>query len=941
MNKKLIEVALPLDAINEGAKPETENPFLQGHPRSIHNWWARTPLNVCRAILFAQLIDDPSSTMPPAEASVEREKLFEIVRRLGTWDGMSDDALIQRARELIRAQFGGKAPEFWDMFGGRGSIPLEAQRLGLTATGSDINPVAVLINRALIEIPPRFAGRGPVHPHESGRLAMSSSSAGAVALVDDVRYYGAWVLQEARQRLGSLYPHIKIDAALAKNRPDLRQWVGKTVVPSAWIWARTVRSPNPALQGAAVPLARAFWLATKKGKECWIEPVVDKRRREYALQVRMGRPEDGFDPSRGTVNKRGATCLLSNDPIGFDVIREEGRAGRIGFRLMAIIVGVDRGRLFLSPTEEQNSAASVAQLDDVLDTPLPERALGFRVQAYGMSHHADLFSPRQLRALTTLSDLVAECRERVATDARKAWGERDARRFVDDGAGAEAYADAVATYLACAVSRMADYHCALATWNPTNENVSHLFQRQAIPMAWDFAEANPLEGKLSFEVAVDWVTGALANLPRDPVPGRALQIDARVEVPEFGSPPVVSTDPPYYDNIGYADLSDFFYVWLRRCLLPVDPKLLGSLLTPKAPELIASTFRHGDAAEKHFRDGFTSFYVRLKRVARADVPITIYYAFKQSEEDEGDDDGDEAAVASTGWETMLEGLVDAGFQVTGTLPVRTTKKARSVARGTNALASAIVIVVRTRSADAPVETMQGFRRALRSEIPEALRALMTGAIAPVDLAQSAIGPGMAVFSRYSRVLEPDGSAMRVRSALQVINQVLDEVLAEQEGEFDPDTRWALAWFDQYGHDDGLYGTAETLSKAKNVSVDGLVEAGILRAKSGKVRLLRRNELPPTWETGGDRRVSIWEATQHLIHRLVDDGSEQAAADVLRKMGPGLGETARDLAYRLYSTCERRKWAQEAIAYNMLVVAWPEITRLASAPGKEKDRTLFE
>jgi putative DNA methylase len=386
---------------------------------------------------------------------------------------------------------------------------------------------------------------------------------------------------------------------------------------------------------------------------------------------------------------------------------------------------------------------------------------------------------------------------------------------------------------------------------------------------------------------------------------------------------LISTDPPYYDNIGYADLSDFFYVWLRRSLHAIHPDLFRTVLTPKTEELIATPYRFGGdkrKAESHFETGLGRAFGRLREVTGQDLPVTIYYAFKQAESD-GEADG---TVASTGWETMLEGLLSAGFTIDGTWPMRSEL---------NALASSIVLVCRPRSTNAGITDRRGFLAALRSELPDAVRTLQHGNIAPVDLAQAAIGPGMAVFSRYAKVVEPDGSPMAVRTALGVINTVLADVLTEQEDEFDNDTRWAVIWFEQNRHADGRFGDAEVLSKAKNTGVNALRAAGILVDGAGKVRLKKRDELDDSWDPTSDKRLTVWEVTQHLI-RALDEGGEPAAADLVRKVG-GLADTARDLAYRLYAVCERKKWAEEALGYNALVTAWPEITRLAaSTPGNE-------
>jgi putative DNA methylase len=890
--RKLIEVALPLEAINrESAR---EKSIRHGHPSTLHLWWARRPLAACRAILFASYVDDPSAhpeEFPTEDAQqAERERLFRIIEDLVRWENTTNEEVLKAAREEIRKSCGDDPPPVYDPFCGGGSIPLEAQRLGLTAYASDLNPVAVLITKALIEIPPRFAGRPPVHP-DDGRLAGTGSWTGARGLAEDVRYYGRWMRDEAERRIGHLYPKVAL--------PPEHSGGEATVI--AWIWARTVRSPNPAWDGP-MPLVRSFALSTKKGKETWVQPIVDRERREIRFEIRTGPgcPE-------GTVGRNGAVCLATGAPVPLAYIREEAKAGRMGAQLMAIVAEGKRGRIYLPPTEDhERIARSAVPPDDVPETELPEQALGFRVQGYGMTRHRDLFTDRQLVALTTFSDLVGEARAKVLADSR------------DD-----AYADAVATYLAFGLSKLADRHSTLTNWYVSRESTSSTFARQALPMMWDYAETNPLlDGTGTYKNAADWTAEAL-EFVEPGSGGAALQLDATTVEPERRV--VYATDPPYYDNIGYADLSDFFYVWLRRSLKVIHPELFSTLLVPKTQELVATPYRFGGdkrKAEEHFESGIGLAFERMRESQAADFPMSVIYAFKQAEEAEA------TGVASTGWETMLAGLLAAGLSVHGTWPLRSEAGNRMLARGTNALASSIALVCRPRPATAALATRKDLLAELKAELPDALRHLQQGSIAPVDLAQAAIGPGMAVFSRYSKVVEADGSAMSVRTALGLINQVLDETLAEQEADFDGDTRWAVAWFEQHGMNPGPFGVAETLSKAKNTAINALVTAGILESKAGKVRLLDRAELPQEWDPAADARLTMWELSQHLI-RALEDGGEVAAADLLRRVG-GLGETARELAYRLYVICERKRWAKEALAYNALVVAWPEIARLASS-----------
>ena len=938
MRKKLIEVALPLEAINEASKAETENPFLKGHPRSIHNWWARTPLNVCRAVLFAQLVDDPSEhpdQFPTSDAQEqERERLFSLIEELVQWRNTSNETVIAAVQEEIRKSIGEDEITILDPFCGRGSIPLEAERLGLGVLASDINPVAVLITKALIEIPPKFAGKPPVHPEQDRELAERKWKR-AEGLAEDVRYYGEWMREQAEERIGYLYPKVHVTLEMAKGREDLKLYVGRDLTVIAWLWARTVKCPNPAC-GADMPLVRSFWLSKKKGKQAWVEPIVNHEAKTVRFEVRVGEGEPPDPPKIG----RGAKfrCLVCGETAEDQHIKKEGRAHCMGAQLMAIVAEGTRGHVYLPPLPEHQAIASEAHPAWKPDAPLAYDPRNIWCKDYGLDTFGDLFTNRQLMALATLSDLVKEARERVLQDTMAAGLPDNHISLANGGTGAQAYADAMAIYLACAVSRLADYSNMICTWNPTNQNVSHLFQRQAIPMSWDFAEANVVIGDLTPRGTSKWVADALTHVPLSHETGVAVsQSDARKASHHHEALNVViCTDPPYYDNISYADLSDFFYVWLRRALNDQLPSLFSTVLAPKEDELVATPYRFdGSTAEarERFREGFVQVFARLRAEGDPRFPLVVYYAFKQ-EENHAD------GSASTGWETMLDGLISAGYQITATIPLRTTKKARSVARGTNALASTIVISCRPKPETSQRTTRNGFLTVLKEELPPAIRTLQHGNIAPVDLAQAAIGPGMAVFSRYREVLEADGSPMTVRTALALINQTLDEILSEQEADYDPDTRWALPWFEQYGFNEAQYGVAETLSKAKNTSVQGLVDAGILRSGEGKVRLLNTGELPADWDPSTDDRLTVWEITHHMVRVLGTEG-ESAAADILRSVGP-MADAARDLAYRLYQVCERKGRAREALGYNALAIAWPEIKRLAAeAPRATQEQQGFD
>ena len=956
--KKMIEVALPLDKIN--AACAREKSIRHGHPSTLHLWWARRPLAAARAVLFAQLVDDPSDLEEEfpgeEEQEKERERLFGIIEELVLWENTTNERVLEEARVEIRRSWRRtcadnrdhpraaelfdpeKLPAFHDPFAGGGAIPLEAQRLGLESYASDLNPVAVLINKAMIEIPPKFAGLPPVNPERNaGQVGISAAWKGANGLVEDVRYYGNWMRDEAEKRIGHLYPKMDVTAQMAAERPDLKRYVGRKLTVIAWLWARTVRSPNPAFADVEVPLASTFILSKKKGKEAYVEPVIGEG--GYRFTVKAGTPPEAAAKGTTAGKRKAFFCLVSGVPVTYDYIRNEGQAGRMGTRLMAVVAEGDRGRVYLPPTREHESVASGMNPQWKPEALLPNNPRDFKTPLYGMDTFADLFTDRQLVALTTFSDLVGEARERIRHDAVAAGLPDDGVPLRAGGAGATAYAEAVGVYLTFANSRNANSCSSFARWQNSGDFVAGIFSRQAIPMMWDYAEVNAFsKSTQNWMAQVDWVSKSIQTLPSVKQAGMSFQADAALvnnlgEGQTVSAQPVLSTDPPYYDNVGYADLSDFFYVWLRKMLRDSFPNLFATLATPKAEEMVATPYRHGSKqeAESFFLRGMTRAMQRLAERSHPALPITIYYAFKQSEK-KGE------GITSTGWETFLDAAISVGLTITGTWPVRTERGARALAIGTNALASSIVLVCRARPRDATMATRREFVDALKEELPAALRTMQAGNIAPVDLAQAAIGPGMAVFSRYARVLDVSGRPLSVRDALSLINQTLEEALAEQEGDFDSDTRWAVAWFEQAGFNQGEFGVAETLSKAKNTSVDGMIAAGILKAGAGKVRLLRPAELPDDWDPDTDRRRTVWEMVHHLI-RMHGQAGEGAAAVLLAKLRAD-AESARELAYRLYRICEQKNRAQEALGYNALVQSWPEIARLARERPRVEQSTLL-
>lgn len=950
--RKLIEVALPLEAINtESAR---EKSIRHGHPSTLHLWWARRPLAACRAVLFTSLVDDPSEYMPDEEsAHIERERLFKIIEDLVLWENVNNEDVLEKARlEIARSVARGlnidmpvgkaaireflatQAPPVLDPFAGGGSIPLEAQRLGLRAYASDLNPVAVLINKALIEIPPKYAGMPPVHPPEETRLANNKGKKanqpelwkkeweGVQGFAEDVRYYGHWMREEAFKRIGQLYPPMTITNEILIERPDLKEQglkPGDQLTVMAWLWTRTVKCPNPAC-GIQMPLLSTLIVCEKKNRRIYINPIIGKDKITYT--IRQGDKKIPLPPKKG----RGVqfSCLKCGEVAKEEYIKESGLADDSKFQLVSIVAEGPRGRIHFSPDEYHERVAHEVKPDWRPNIELSKHPQYMAPPRYKMNTFADLYTSRQVVALKTLSDLVPEVHSLILHDLANL--KKDHPLLGD----AE-YAQAVCICLGMNVSRQSNRMSTLSFWDLGGENIQQVFSRQAYTMNWHFPEANPFSNSSgNFMGQLEYLLNALENIPTGLLPGLVEQKDAMRA--EFPRNIMVSTDPPYYDNVPYADLSDFFYIWLRESLVSVYPPLFQTMLVPKKDELVADNQRHGSrqGANHFFEQGLQSVFSNFKVVVNPNYPLTVYYAFKQAESEESEDSTDQV-IASTGWETMLDSLLKSGFSIVATWPMH-TEQATNIKKNLNALASSIVLVCHPRSQNASITSRREFLNALKNELPPALRQLQQGSIAPVDLAQAAIGPGMAIFSHYKHVLEADGSAMRVRTALALINQALDEFLAEQEGEYDSDTRWALAWYEQYGHEQGLYGVAETLSKAKNTSVEGLVDASILEARSGRVRLLRRDELDSNWDPQKDKRPTSWEACQHLIYEL-DKNGEQVAAVLLGKLG-ALSETARDLAYRLYTVCERKGWAQDALGYNMLVVAWPrlrELTRSKQEP----------
>ena len=950
--KKLIEVAIPLEAIN--AASAREKSIRHGHPSTLHLWWARRPLAACRAVLFAQLVDDPSScvdelmadpklraraeaelpgrvaawekskasaqgpaahapepTLEDVAVEIERKRLFAIIEDLVKWENSTNEEVLERARAEIRRSCGGELPPVYDPFSGGGSIPLEAQRLGLPAYGSDLNPVAVMIGKAMIEIPPKFKDMPPIHPGIKER----SFYRNAEGLAEDVKYYGEWMREKAQARIGHLYPKVDLP----------KEYGGGKATVIAWIWSRTVPSPNPAFSDVQVPIASSFLLNSKDGKETWIEPILDRQAKTISYRIRHGGTKAEIAAAKeGTKAGRGANfrCLMSDTAITPKHVTSAGKGGKMGQTLIAIVADAKGGRAYAAPLEQHENVAFSAKPDRKPEQRQPDNPRWFSPPAYGMETFGDLFTDRQLVALNTFSDLVHEARAQIEEDALADRLTADDTPLRDGGKGAKAYAEAVSVYLGFGVSRLSDIQNSLCRWESSKTQVRNLFGRQAVPMMWDFGENNVFaDAAGDFRTSLGSIVKVIDRFSPS-AEGVEINHDAQSVVYPKGT--VISTDPPYYDNIGYADLSDFFFCWMKPVIRPVYPEIFNVLATPKSEELVATPYRHGgkDAAEAFFLAGMRKAIANMAMQSSDLFPATIYYAFKQSEIDQ-------EGISSTGWATFLQAVVEAGYAVVGTWPLRTEMANRMIASGTNALANSVVLVCRKKEVTADTITRAEFIRTLKRELPPAIAELQAANIAPADMPQSAIGPGMGVFSRYKAVLEADDSPMTVKTALQLINAELDDYLGGIQGEFDADTRFAITWFEQNGMGKGEYGVADNLARARGIAVESVKHAGIVESAGGKVRLLKRDELDGDWEPDSDGHLTIWECLQHLVRKHEKGGIAYDTALLLKRIGDK-AEAVKDLAYCLYDiSANKRKDAKEATAYNALIADWTELTREAA------------
>ncbi len=908
--KKLIEVALPLESIDKESMKDSSI-TVGGHPSTFHKWWARRPLAACRAVIFASLVDDPGNYLSDKEAEKERKRLFKLIERLILWKNVNNIPLLEEAKKEIRKSVGKEMPVLLDPFCGGGSIPLEAQRLGLKVAASDLNPVAVMITKAMIEIHPKFSGRNAVNPIslESSGIKHSSNLEG---LIGDIEYYAKQIYNESQKKIGNLYPKINDNNVIA------------------WIWARVVNCSNPAC-GSEIPLVKSFQLNKKNEIRVIIVPKIDKKTKKVIFEIKKGTDE----PRKSTIDgRRGAVCLACNLTTKMKHITDSGKNGKLQEKLMGIVVEGKKGREYVSADHDVLNYSKIKKPDFVPGLEIPYNGRYLTVPEYGFRTFSDLYTSRQLSALITFRDLILEFREKIIHDAIKAGFEENDKGISEGGKGATAYADAVITYITFVLERCVHSWSSFSFW--ANSFIVPTYSRQALAMVWDFAEANPFSHSTgNWMDAVSWITNAMKKFPSSNN-NFVEQVDATKSLHSSLENPIICTDPPYYDNIGYADLSDYFYVWLRSTLDKIYPKLFRTVLTPKSTELIVSGDRFGDkkSAEEFFINGMKDWFKLIQKNANKNFPITMFYAYKQEIKEDSDS---EKKFSSTGWETMLHALTSSGLQITGTWPIK-TENSKKLKGKINALASSIVLVCRPRSENAPMINRKDFVKKLKTELPVAITKLLQGSIAPVDLAQCTIGPGMTIFSRYSQVIEADGGQMTIKTALQIINRELDSILNLQESELDPNSRFCVAWYEQHGMNEGPYGDAELLMTAKNTSVESLSNAGLIKSGKGKVKLLKWSEIE-TKDPSEFSELNIWYCMQLLIKTLQEDG-ETGVCKIISKIGDSQSESGKELAYLLYSISDKKKWSDDAFMFNSLVTSWTSIqAKIGLPPLKGGQRRL--
>lgn len=925
--KKLIEVALPLESINkESAREKT---IRHGHPSTLHLWWARRPLATAKAIIWASLVDDPSNRLEefPTEEmqDLERERLFKILEELIIWENSDNEHVLQKAKEEIIKSTDGKLPEFLDPFSGGGSLPLEAQRLGLKVHAHDLNPVALTINKCMVEIPPNFSGKRPINPKAQAlwplekSQSFNSSFPGTSGLEDDVRYYGELLKKRVQDKLHSIFPLVDLPQDLG----------GGKATAIAWIWSRSLRCSNPAC-GYLTPLVNSFQLSKKKGNEAFIHPIEIPKEKRFDFSISDQKSEYP-DPKIG---KGKFKCIHCGEPMDPNYIRSEFQKEKVESQLMAIVAEEPSRRLYLSPDQFQIEKATTISKPEIFPVGVLNGKCRISLPLYGFNDFSDMFTNRQLVMLTTFSETLKEMLPEMEEEAIRCGYQDNSLGLEQGGDGAKAYAEAIVVYLSLLIDKLADYHSSFCSWNSSRQLIRNVFGRQAIPMVWDYAEGNPFcHSSGSFDNMLNWILKAIHEFPQNPIKGQVEQHDAREKI-NFKDL-LISTDPPYYDNIEYADLSDYFYVWLRWNLKSIYPSLFETIQVPKKEELVATPYRHKTLkeAKEFFENGMLRACQQIYNSASNDYPVTIYYAYKQSETETKNG---KSVTASSGWETMLTSIIEAGFSITGTWPVRTELGNRMIGNDKNALASSIVLVCRKRSKTAPNITRRKFILELRSKLKEALPKLQQSNIAPVDMTQSAIGPGMSIYSQYSSVLESNGEPMSVRTALALINQEIDLYFNEQDSNLQPEDRFCIELYSQSAFNDIKYGEAEVLSTAKNSSIDKMVKNGLLFAEKGIVHLLSKEEI----KINSKNDISLWLLTQ-FITRELEEGGVNKASEAVRQYGYGRENSIKSLAYRLFSIAEKKKWGKEAAAYNNLIEAWPEIQNRLAEQQYSEVSPLFE
>ena len=952
IRKKLIEIAIPLEVIN--AESSRDKKLRLGHPSTFHLWWARRPLPAARAVIFCQTVDDPSSLpeiFPTKELQdKERYRLFDLIKNLVKWENISNKNILNAANLEIQKSwerccednknhknfqeiFKSKdLPAFHDPFAGGGTLPLEAQRLGIESNASDLNPVAKIINQGMIEIPSLFANKLPVNPiSQEEKLGFLNTFTGSRGIAEDIVFYGKWINNQAKNYAEKEYKNIKITEQLVNKNTDLKPLLGLELKPIAYLWARTVKSPNPAFSDIKVPLLATYFLCNKKGKETYIVPEIENN--NYSFLIKNGVPSNKSAIQNGTKIGRGLfSCIMSGDPISKDYLFQEAKSGKIGHKLIAIIVESKQGRVYIPAIKSEELRAFSTTANWKPDVEFFKEALGFRIGNYGMQQWSDVFTNRQLFTLEKFSSLVELAQEKIINDCQKldfSNNQNIEQKEIKN------YANSLSIYLALAVSRLANRMSSLCIWNRGRETIEQLFSMQIIKMTWDYAEVNPFSNSTgNFLGQIDYLSKALSNSCSGAVSGRSFQADAANQT--ISKNKIISTDPPYYDNIGYADLSDYFYVWLRKSLNFLNLPSLSTINTPKVNELVATHARHGSRvkAEEFFLKGMTQALKNISLQAHPTYPITIFYAFKQSESDK------KGGFRSTGWETFLEALLNSNLQIMGTWPLKTEDTTALKAKRNN-LASCLVLVCRKKINNNSFTTRKLFKKELKNKLPDLIRYLDSSNIAPADFGQAILGPGMSIFSKYKGIYNQNDSLMSVSEAINEINLTLDEYFSNDDNELDIQTRFAITFYENYGYSERPFGDAESIAKARNVSVEGIVKAGILKAFSGKVNLIRREDLPDEWDPTTDNILCVWEATQYLIKRLEMEG-EYSASSLLKllKTIPGrsnLSSSCRALAYRLYDFCEKSNKAEEAYSYNSLIIAWQELERLI--PDEQIETTI--